>query len=321
MHLVDEDDHVLGALDFVHHSLDPLLELAAVFGTSNHQGKIEGDDLLIQEDFGHDTAGDFLRQTLGDGGLADAGLTNKHRIVFGAAAKDLDDAADLVFTTDHRVEFALTSQLGEVATKGFEGGRFNVLFATFFASRTTLGSSSRGLFAWTTTTGTGLAFVTGKLRIELAQDFVTRALDVDVKGLEYTCRHAFTLAQQAEQDVLGAHIGVVKRLGFLAGEGEDFLHPRRVRDASLGFGFLADANLLFNGITHRFQVEAHLLQHADSHTLTQLDQTQQEVLGAHVIMVKAVGFFARQCEDLLRAGGEVIHGFHREWGLWVNSVR
>ena len=38
--LVDEQDDILGLLDFVHHGLDPLLELASVLGARHHQREI-----------------------------------------------------------------------------------------------------------------------------------------------------------------------------------------------------------------------------------------------------------------------------------------
>jgi hypothetical protein len=58
--LVDEEDDVLGAADLVHHRLDALLELAAVLGAGDHQGEVEGDDLLVAQDLRHVAVGDFL---------------------------------------------------------------------------------------------------------------------------------------------------------------------------------------------------------------------------------------------------------------------
>ena len=65
--------------------------------------------------FGHVAADDALRQALDDGGLADAGLADEHRVVLGAARQHLDDAADLLVAADHRIELVLARQLGQVA--------------------------------------------------------------------------------------------------------------------------------------------------------------------------------------------------------------
>ena len=63
----------------------------------------------------HVAVDDAQRQALGDGGLADAGLADQHRVVLGAPAQHLDGAADLLVAADHRVELALARRLGEVA--------------------------------------------------------------------------------------------------------------------------------------------------------------------------------------------------------------
>ena len=48
--LVDEEDDVLGAADFVHHGLDALLELAAILRARDHQREVERDDFLVAQE-------------------------------------------------------------------------------------------------------------------------------------------------------------------------------------------------------------------------------------------------------------------------------
>src|SRR5262249_40474329 len=98
--LVDEQDDVLRTLDFIHYRLDSLLELAAVFRPGDHQREIERDDLLVEEDFGHVAARDFLGEALDDCGLADAGLTDEDGIVLRTTAEDLNHAADFGLPAD-----------------------------------------------------------------------------------------------------------------------------------------------------------------------------------------------------------------------------
>ena len=50
---------------------------------------------LSAQDLGHVAVDDRLGQALDDGGLADAGLAEEHRVVLGAAAEDLPQAFDL----------------------------------------------------------------------------------------------------------------------------------------------------------------------------------------------------------------------------------
>ena len=46
------------------------------------------------------------RQPFDDGGLADAGFADQHRVVLGAPRQHLDGAADFLVAADHRIELA-----------------------------------------------------------------------------------------------------------------------------------------------------------------------------------------------------------------------
>ena len=114
--LVDEEDDVAaGVLHFLQHRLEALLELAAELGAGDQRAHVERDDAAVLQTFRHVLADDALGQALDDGGLADAGLADEHRVVLGAARQHLDDAADLLVAADDRIELALRGQLGEVA--------------------------------------------------------------------------------------------------------------------------------------------------------------------------------------------------------------
>ena len=114
--LVDEEDHLAVALgDLLQHGLEPLLELAAELGARHQAAHVQGNDALVLQAGGHVAAHDAQRQPLGDGRLADTRLADQHRVVLGAPAEDLDDAADLLVAADDRVEFALARQFGQIA--------------------------------------------------------------------------------------------------------------------------------------------------------------------------------------------------------------
>ena len=128
--LVDEQDDLAGGVgDFLEHGLQPLLELAAVLRAGDERAHVEGDDLLVLQPLGHVLADDPLGQPLDDGGLADAGLADEHRVVLGPARQHLDHAADLFVAADDRVELALARELGEVAAVALQRlvGRLGVL--------------------------------------------------------------------------------------------------------------------------------------------------------------------------------------------------
>ena len=119
--LVDEGDHFAVAVDdLLEDGLHAILELAAVLRARDHRADVERDQPLVAQPFGDVALDDAPRQPLGDRGLAHAGLTDEHRVVLGTAREHLDDAADLVVASDHRIELALARVLGEVAAEALE---------------------------------------------------------------------------------------------------------------------------------------------------------------------------------------------------------
>ena len=109
--LVDErDDLALGIGDLLEHRLEPLLELAAVLRAGDHRADVERDDALVAQTLGHVALDDAPREALDDRGLPDAGLTDEHRVVLGAARQHLDDPPDLFVATDDRVDLALRAR-------------------------------------------------------------------------------------------------------------------------------------------------------------------------------------------------------------------
>ena len=157
---------------------------------------------LSRSKLGDVAARDFLRQAFGDGGLADAGLAEQHGVVLRAAAEHLNDAFNFVFTSDDGVEFALLGQLGQIPAERAQGGSFHIFLVAVFG----------GHFLF--------SLRRGEIRVEFFEDFVAGAFDIDFQALEDAGSDAFALAQQAEQDVLGADVGMVEALGLLAGEGQ-----------------------------------------------------------------------------------------------------
>lgn len=113
--LIDEgDDLPRAVLDVFEHGLEPLLELTAVLRTGHHGAEVERDHRLAAQRFGDVAGDDALGQPLDDGGLADAGLTDEHRVVLGAPRQHLHHATDLGVAADHRVQLAGAGGLGEV---------------------------------------------------------------------------------------------------------------------------------------------------------------------------------------------------------------
>jgi hypothetical protein len=122
----------------------------------------------------------------------------------------------------------------EVAPERLEGGRLELLLVVGHAG----GAGGGG--------GAFFGAFAGELGIELAEDLVAGALDVDLERLEDAGGDALTLAEKAEQDVLGADVAVVEGLGLLASEGEDLLDARGVGNAAGGLALGAGSDLAFD---------------------------------------------------------------------------
>ena len=325
VHLVDEQDDVLGALDLVHDALDAFFELAAVFRAGDHQGEVEGDDLAVEEDLGDDAGGDLLGEAFDDGGLAHAGFADEDRIVLRAAAEDLHHAADLLLTADDRVEFAGLGELGEVATESLqEREAFTATRAGALFGRGATGgrrSVVRGIIRRRRRIAILLLGLIGGGRIDVGEDFLAAALQVDVELLQHAGGDALPFLQEAEEDMFGADISVAESAGFGDGVGHDLLDARRERNrvGSLGF-FGAGADLLLHSAADGLEVEAHAAEDVDRDTLAELDEPEQDVLRADVVMVEPAGFRPGQFHDLAGAGSEIVV-FVLIHGKWVGAKR
>ena len=119
--LVDEEnDEPLRIGDFLEHRLQPFLELPAVLCARHERAHVERDDTLVLEAFRHIPPDDPAGQTLDDGGLSNSGFADEDGVVLGSPRQHLNNAADLLVTADHRIELALSRELGEIPPVALE---------------------------------------------------------------------------------------------------------------------------------------------------------------------------------------------------------
>ena len=288
--LVDEQDDVAAGADLLEHLLEALLEVAAVAGAGHERAEVERVELLALEGLGHVVGDDRLGQALDDGGLADAGLADEHRVVLGAAGEHLHDPLDLLRAADDRVELLLAGQLGEVATELVEHER-----------------AGRGLLARGAGTGGGaglLGRAAGALVAgEELDDLLADPGQVGAELHEHLGGHALALADEAEEDVLGADVVVAelqrlaeRQLEDLLGAGGEGDVPGRRRAA------LADD--LLDLAAHGLERDAERLERLGGDAFALVDQPEQDVLGADVVVVEEARLFLRQHDDSAGPVGE-----------------
>ena len=264
--------------------LQPLFELAAVLGAGDERADVERQHALVQQRLRHIAGHDALRQALDDGGLADARLADQGRVVLGAAREDLDDPLDLLLAADDRVELARARGGGEVDAELVDVG---VLLAR--------------LVSWRRAGGRALR--------QDVDDLGAHLLEADAEALEHAGRDAFALADQAEQQVLGADVVVVEAARFVDGELDDLLGARRQADFADDRP-VAAADDELDRRADLVQLDAHVLENLGGDAVAFADQAEEQVLGADVVVVEALGLFLRERQDLARPFGELVEAIH-----------
>mmetsp|Transcript_67005 Transcript_67005/g.216608 ORF Transcript_67005/g.216608 Transcript_67005/m.216608 type:complete len:549 (+) Transcript_67005:866-2512(+) len=130
--LVDhQDDVTLGLGHLLDDVLESFLELTSVLGACEQAREVELNDLLAPQELWNVSVGDALRKTLGDRGLANAGLADEHRVVLLAARQNLNGPLQLLRAANHGVQLAVKRSLREVFAELLQHRRF----APFACSR------------------------------------------------------------------------------------------------------------------------------------------------------------------------------------------
>ena len=120
--------------------------------------------------------------------------------------------------------------------------------------------------------------------------------------------HALALTDQTEQDVLGADVVVPQLQRFTQRQLQDGLGPRGEGDVATG-SLLPGADVFFDLSAHGFQGDAEALQSLGRDAIAFVDQPEQDVLGANVVVRQHACFFLGQHDDSTSAIGEPLeHG-------------
>ena len=232
-----------------------------------------------------DVAGDdALGQPFDDGGLADAGLADQGRVVLGAAGQDLDDALDLLLATDDRIELARRA----ASVRSMPSwSRVGVLLAR--------------LVSWA-----------GAAEDDCDRTLMSSCADLveaHAKRLENPGRDPFALADEAEQQVLGADVVVAEAAGLVDRELDDPLGARRQPDLADDRP-IAAADDELDGRADLGQLDVHVLEDVGGHALAFAHQAQQEVLGPDVVVVEPLGFVLRKRQDSAGPVRELVKTIH-----------
>jgi hypothetical protein len=146
--------------------------------------------------------------------------------------------------------------------------------------------------------------------------FLSRASWVRLRG------HALALADEAEEDVLGADVVVAELEGLAQGQLEDLLGAGRERDVP-GGRRAALADDLLDLAAHGLQRDAERLEGLGGDAFALVDQPEQDVLGADVVVVEEPSFLLGQYDDPSGSVGEPFEQGEPPapiWGIRGSSV-
>ena len=302
MELVDEQDQVRVVLRLVDDGLETLFEVAAVFRARDDGRDVQGEDLLLRQGGGDLARGDTEGDTLDDGGFADAGVADEHRVVLLAPAENLDDPGDLHVPADDRIELPLAGRLRQVMTE--------LADIEFLLFRFALGRHLFLVFPGGTDLRL-LRLVEQAFVLEVGEDAAVVDAMVAEEDLAVTLRRPAEREEQVvrgglrafqsrrlhhrdAQDVLG-QAGEIDVVQFVVGDG------RAREDAAV------DEGLQFRG------VDPEPLQGAERRVLLMADDAEEQVVGPDAVAAGPHGLLPGVFDDAVEFFRNF--DFHIAWFL------
>jgi hypothetical protein len=140
---------------------------------------------------------------------------------------------------------------------------------------------------------------------EHADDLVADLLGVGVEVEQDARRDALVLADEAEQDVLGADVVVAERQRLPQRQLEHLLGPRREGDLA-GGDLVTLTDDPGDLRAHLLDGDVESVEDAGGKALLLAQQAEQDVLGADVVVLEGAGFILRQHHHLAGTFGKPL---------------
>ena len=233
--------------------------------------------------------GDLARQTLGDGGLADAGVTDIDRVVLRAPAQHLDGAAQLGIAPDQRIDLA---GLGLGVEVDAEIGQRRTLAVPLALGPTFAMAIAGPLFG----AAHGALLVGARLGDAMG-DEIDRVEPAHVLLFEEVGGVALALGKDRDQHVGAGHFFLARRLHVDHGALNDALE-RGSRTRVLPVGHDEAVELFIDKVFEIAleRLDVHVAPRQDGDGVAVVGQGQQQVLERGEFMCP----FARQVHRLMQ---------------------
>ena len=141
---------------------------------------------------------------------------------------------------------------------------------------------------------------------EEPQRLVAHLLAVHAQLLQDARGDALSLADEAQEQVLGPHVVVPELARLLDGQ---LQHPLRLGgegDLAQGQAAARRRHHALHGLADHLEVEPQVGEHVGRDALSLADEAQKEVLGPDVVVLKAPGLLASEVHDLADAFGKFV---------------
>ena len=210
-----------------------------------------------------------MGQPFNDGRLAYARFTDESGIVLGAPTQYLDEPLDFLVPSDNGVEFIGAGGCGKVDAQLVQ----------------------RRSFA-------GAAGEPG-LGCPLGQDmlcFGASPFEGDTEAVQHAGGHAFSFAQQTQQQVLGADVVMTHLAGLVYGKLDDFLGSGSKAGLAAA-RFLTAPDDELNRRAYLAQADSQVGKDPGGYPLFLTYQPEQDMLGADVAVVEVACLFLSYRED------------------------
>ena len=146
----------------------------------------------------------------------------------------------------------------------------------------------------------GLRRLRGCVVILKAHHFAPCSFQVYTELAEHARCQAFALADQAEEQVLGADVVVVQLPGFVVGQVDDALGSRGQLHV-LTETPVASGDLPLDLGSDAIQTHAHPVEYPRRYAVVLAHEAQQQMLGGHEVLAESPGFFLREEDDSARS--------------------
>ena len=150
---------------------------------------------------------------------------------------------------------------------------------------------------------------------EQLDDLLADPVEVGAELLQHLGGDALALADQAEQDVLGADVGVAELQRLAQGQLEHLLGARREGDVAAG-RLLALADDLLDLGAHGLERDVEALERLGGDSFALVDQAEQDVLGPDVVVGEHAGLFLGQHNHPTGPVSKPLEHAHRSWKQW-----